>query len=477
MGFTLDEKKAWNYLYGKIQNKYGVAGLMGNLCAESSVISYRMQGDYQPGYAKSKDYTARVDTGTISRETFANDGIGYGLAQWTWHTRKRALYDLAKSKGVSIGNLELGLEFLINELSTQYKSVLNKLKSATSVLQASNVVLFNFENPLVQDEKVQKQRAALGERYYTQFANNVDTEGTISMGYANYTKKKSVKVSAHFDSTEFDCHGSGCCSKTIVNQKLIEFLEQIREHFNAPITITSAYRCITHNSNVGGATGSRHSKGDAADIVVKGVTPRVVAQYAESIGILGIGLYETQSDGYFVHIDTRDYKSFWYGQACVARTTFGNMSTNNSSAGSSSMGNTILNRGDKGDSVKTLQEKLIKLGYSCGTHGADGDFGNGTYSAVRKFQREHNIGVDGIVGYQTMTAIDKAVTELDKTNIIKTVKVTANVLNVRQGAGTNYKIVGNVRKGAACELIEVNNGWGKINKPNGWICLDYCEDV
>ena len=110
-------------------------------------------------------------------------------------------------------------------------------------------------------------------------------------------------------------------------------------------------------------------------------------------------------------------------------------------------------------------------------HGADGDFGNGTYSAVCKFQREHNIGVDGIVGYQTMTAIDKAVTELDKTNIIKTVKVTANVLNVRQGAGTNYKIVGNVRKGAACELIEVNNGWGKINKPNGWICLDYCEDV
>ncbi|MGN1342286.1 MAG: D-Ala-D-Ala carboxypeptidase family metallohydrolase [Bacilli bacterium] len=87
----------------------------------------------------------------------------------------------------------------------------------------------------------------------------------------------------------------------------------MREHFNAPITITSAYRCLTHNSRVGGATGSRHTKGDAADIVVKGVSPKTVAQYAESIGIKGIGLYETSADGFFTHIDTRTTKSFWYG--------------------------------------------------------------------------------------------------------------------------------------------------------------------
>jgi hypothetical protein len=70
-------------------------------------------------------------------------------------------------------------------------------------------------------------------------------------------------------------------------------------------------------------TGSRHSKGQAADIYINGVTPAEIAKYAESIGILGIGLYETDADGHFVHIDTREYKSFWYGQKQAQRTTFG----------------------------------------------------------------------------------------------------------------------------------------------------------
>ena len=64
-------------------------------------------------------------------------------------------------------------------------------------------------------------------------------------------------------------------------------------------------------------------QGRAADIVVQGVSSREVAKYAESIGILGIGLYETSADGYFTHIDTRTTKSFWYGQNEQPRTTFG----------------------------------------------------------------------------------------------------------------------------------------------------------
>lgn len=478
MGFTLDEKKAWDYLYGKIQNKYGVAGLIGNLCAESSVISYRMQGDYQPGYAKSKDYTARVDSGAISRETFANDGIGYGLAQWTYITRAKALYDFAKSKDVSIGDLDMQLEFLMKELTTQYKSVLNTLKNATSVLQASNAVLFDFENPLVQNEKVQKERADLGEKYYTQFANNVETEGTTNMGYANYTKKKSVKVSAHFYSTEFDCHGSGCCSKTIINERLIEFLEEIRVHFNAPVTVTSAYRCPTHNRNIGGATGSRHSKGDAADIVVKGVAPRAVAQYAESIGILGIGLYETQADGYFVHIDTRDYKSFWYGQAQRAMSTFGGSYGGSSNASASSNANTgfqIIDRYDRGDAIKDVQNKLIKLGYPCKLSGY---YDDDTFEAVCSFQDAYNIGVDGIVGYQTMTALNKAAEEAGSSTA-RVVKVTASVLNIRKGPGTNYAITGAIRDKGIYRVVSEATGtgaskWGKLSDGRGWISLDYC---
>jgi len=143
------------------------------------------------------------------------------------------------------------------------------------------------------------------------------------MAIKTFVKGSSTQLSSNFKSTEFDCHGSGCCSSTLVDDKLVTYLQQIREHFGKPVNISSGYRCATHNKNVGGATGSRHAKGQAADIYITGVTPAEIAKYAESIGILGIGLYETNSDGFFVHVDTRTTKSFWYGQNEASRSTFG----------------------------------------------------------------------------------------------------------------------------------------------------------
>ena len=151
------------------------------------------------------------------------------------------------------------------------------------------------------------------------------------MAIKTYAKGTSTKLSANFNSTEFDCHGSGCCSSTLVDDQLVTYLQKIREHFGKPVNISSGYRCATHNKNVGGATNSRHAKGQAADIYINGIAPAEIAKYAESIGILGIGLYETNSDGHFVHIDTRTTKSFWYGQNEASRSTFGGttVATNN----------------------------------------------------------------------------------------------------------------------------------------------------
>lgn len=143
------------------------------------------------------------------------------------------------------------------------------------------------------------------------------------MAIKTYKKGSQEKLSTNFKVSEFACHGSGCCSTVKVDEQLVKYLQKIRDHFGKTITITSGYRCAKHNRNVGGATGSRHAKGQAADIQVKDVAPAKVAKYAESIGILGIGLYETDKDGYFVHIDTRTTKSFWYGQAQAHRSTFG----------------------------------------------------------------------------------------------------------------------------------------------------------
>lgn len=176
-----------------------------------------------------------------------------------------------------------------------------------------------------------------------------------------YKKGKATKLSANFKSTEFDCHGQNCCSETKVDDQLITYLQKIRDHFSKSVTISSGYRCETHNRSVGGATASRHAKGMAADIIVKGVAPAEVAKYAESIGILGIGLYETNADGHFVHIDTRTAKSFWYGQKQVRRNTFGGAAV----------------ASDKPNVNKTImawQEAAIQDGFSLPS-GADGIWG------------------------------------------------------------------------------------------------------
>lgn len=145
-----------------------------------------------------------------------------------------------------------------------------------------------------------------------------------------YTKGIATKLSKNFQSTEFDCHGNRCCTETLIDPKLVDHLQNIRDHFGKAVTITSGYRCPSHNSTVSKARNSYHTKGMAADFVVSGVAPREVAQYAESIGIKGIGLYETDSDGHFVHIDTQTSKSFWYGQASTPVSTFGKSSSTTS---------------------------------------------------------------------------------------------------------------------------------------------------
>lgn len=138
-----------------------------------------------------------------------------------------------------------------------------------------------------------------------------------------YPKGSKQKLSDNFEAREFSCHGDRCCSTVLIDPDLVEILQKIRNHFGKPVYINSGYRCAKHNKAVGGVSGSYHLKGMAADITVKDVAPAEVAKYAESIGVLGIGLYESNKSGHFVHVDTRTKKSFWYGSEQERRTTFG----------------------------------------------------------------------------------------------------------------------------------------------------------
>lgn len=180
-----DEKKMWNYLYGKIGNYYGVAGLMGNLYAESALRSNNLQQTYETKLGYTDDtYTTAVDNGTYTN--FVKDSAGYGLAQWTYWTRKQALLTYAQGRKKSISDFDMQLDFLWKELSESYKGVLADLKAATTVLAASNSVLTKFERPANQGESVQKKRAEYGQKYYDKFAPKATvtpTTPTVTLKY------------------------------------------------------------------------------------------------------------------------------------------------------------------------------------------------------------------------------------------------------------------------------------------------------
>ena len=125
-----------------------------------------------------------------------------------------------------------------------------------------------------------------------------------------YSKAKDgeKKLSTNFKVREFAC--SDGSDPVFVSPDLVEVLQKIRNHFKQPVTINSAYRTPGKNKAVGGAAYSQHLYGTAADIQVKGIAPKTVYAYAETLlpNTGGIGLYPT-----FTHVDVRKTKSRWNG--------------------------------------------------------------------------------------------------------------------------------------------------------------------
>lgn len=190
-----NEKTIWDSLKAWIGNEFGVSGLMGNLQAESSLSSNNLQNSYEKSLGMTDDvYTQKVDSGEY--KNFVMDKAGYGLAQWTFYTRKQNLYNYAKSTDKSIGDLGMQLEFLKNEITTGYKQTFEILKNAKSVKEASDAVLTQFEKPANQGDDVKAKRAEYGTGFYNKYHSAAPAPAPTGKMYYVQVGAFSVKANA-----------------------------------------------------------------------------------------------------------------------------------------------------------------------------------------------------------------------------------------------------------------------------------------
>jgi len=187
------ERIIWDYLMKKIGNAYGVAGLMGNLYAESGLRANNLQNSYEKMLnITDAEYTRLVDDNAYP--DFVRDKAGYGLAQWTFWSRKEALLKFARDKGKSIGDLQMQLDFLWKELNTGYQAVLIVLQNAENVREASDAVLLWYERPADQSEAIQRKRAGYGQGYYEKYAvGNVPSSGGMSNADCQFLVRVTAK--------------------------------------------------------------------------------------------------------------------------------------------------------------------------------------------------------------------------------------------------------------------------------------------
>lgn len=172
----------------ELDNPYGVAGIMGNMKAESDLRPDKLQDSYETNLGMtSESYINAVDDG--SYKNFVNDWAGYGLLQWVSPSLKQEFYDYFISKHISIADLETQLEFLCYQLKKDFKTLIwDVCANASNVREASDAVLLEFEPREDESEQAQEQRAAFGTAFYKEFYNiepNIQAISTITVSALN----------------------------------------------------------------------------------------------------------------------------------------------------------------------------------------------------------------------------------------------------------------------------------------------------
>jgi len=459
----MNEKRIWDYLLGKIGNPFGVAGLMGNLYAESGLRPDNLQNTYEKKLGMSDaSYTAAVDNGSYSN--FVKDSAGYGLAQWTYWSRKQNLLDFAKERGASIGDLDMQLDFLMKELAG-YSSVLKTLRTATSVREASDTVLTKYERPADQSEAAQARRASYGQKYYDRYATATAPEASTEEGEKmTYDPKRVIDIAlaevgyleketnAQLDDKTANA-GDENYTKYARDLDALGFYNGRKQHvawcdvfvdhsfveaYGMEVALAITFQPYGKSNCGAGCKYSRQYYQQNGHLFNEPEPGDQVFFYSKDKSTIShTGLVYAVDNSYIYTIEgntssasgvvanggsvaKKKYKRSYDRLAGFGRPDYGMKassvvdipSTNPTTA--YELGDRTLKKGDKGDDVEDMQENLIKLGYDLGDDGADGKFGSKTDEAVRNFQRSSALEVDGKFGPKSLAAMKSALATLEK---------------------------------------------------------------
>ena len=442
------EERIWSYLKGQGLTDAGAAGLMGNLYAESGLRPNNLQNSYEGklGMADA-EYTERVDSGSYTN--FAHDCAGYGLAQWTYHTRKANLHKFAKDAGKSIGDLEMQLGFLMQELSTSYKTVLATLKTATSVRAASDAVLLQFERPADQSEAVKAKRAGYGQKYFDKYAQ----KGSVNtMGFSN---------------------------SPLATVKLISP--------NKTVGRNHAIDTITIHCFVGQVTAKRGC--EVFQPSSKGASCNYVVGYDGSIGLCVeekdrswcTGGYDKNGNPIRVNGvsgKSNDYQAVTIEVASDAKHPYA--ITEKAMAALIELCTDICRRngikkllwsGDK-NLVGNPAKQNLTVHRWFANKACPGDY---IYQRLGDIAAKVNakLGATGAAPVQPSAPVS---------SVPYKVRITATDLRIRKGPGTNTAIVQNAITPGVYTIVSEATGpgatlWGKLKSGKGWVSLDFCKKI
>lgn len=156
---TENAKTIWLLLRVAGMSEVGAAAVLGNMQAESALRSDNAQDGMTD--LSDAEYTRSVDKGLLN---FVNDAVGYGLCQWTYPTRKRALLTFARAEGASIGSLTMQTDFFIKEMKESYAGLWAYLCGAPELFTAVSRICREYERPAVNNIAVRLKHA---EAWYT----------------------------------------------------------------------------------------------------------------------------------------------------------------------------------------------------------------------------------------------------------------------------------------------------------------------